>query len=1463
MFHSLRLHSILAPAFFLFVLPLLGFFAPPNSPPVAANDSYNRHGSGLIGPLLGNDYDPDGDPITVNILTFPAHGSLAAGSGSMFTYTLSNPSWTGTDSFTYQACDNHSACGNTATVQVIVVNNGPVAIADFYVVRGWTTIGPLRANDYDLDGDTLSTPDVVTFPAHGTLYGQQNPDLKTFAPVSGYVGWDSFTYQIRDPQYVWSTATVYVLILPGSDPIPGACSCPVDPAGAVSFDPAQGGFRGISFGAGFRHAAKAGDPVSLTTGRESYVPAPDLSIYNPNGPSVVWRRAYLGYQALVGVTGYGSPGLARGWVHSYDVTLTATSGSWGVVKLNYPTGAVENLTPQLNGSGNPTGSFTTVAGAPYLVTGVAGSPTGTWQSITVTWHDQTKWKLTQFSGTTYALTQITNRTGQSLNLSWNTARALTQVADAGTSSVLLTLAYDSSGRLSTATDAYNRQVSYSFSTASPTAQSFLQSVSQVVTSGSSNPPARWTYVYTSEKGQQLNTISVPSPTGTGNSTATINYGADSKVTSLVDANGNQRVYTYNASTTQVQVKDSTNNVAFSWTQKFDTSKRDTGITDAANHSTTIAYIDTANPLRPTSITDRNNHATNFTYDQFGNVRTVTTPRVTTTYTWDYTNFSLGRLTSVQEATKPATTITYYEPSGLVQTITRPAPNGSGTTTTTYTYDSLGNVLTMVTPGNNAATTITTTLNYTTDGGYSQSAKVAQPLTVTDNLGHVTHMRYDSQGRTTSLTDSLGNETDFTYNLVGQPDTTSYPATGQTGTGPSHTTNTYLYVDGPLTTTTAFDESNSQVRQVSRTYGAEDEPLSVSGSTEPVTNTYDALYRVKTLKDGNNNTTTYAYNNIGQVSLITMPGGETIQFTAYDNDGNLLQRIDGNNVTTNYVYTDSESRLTDIQYPASTSLNIHFAYDGFGRRSSMTDSTGSQSYTYGNLDELLSVTTTYTGLAAKTISYSYYPDGSRQTMTTPAGAFNYYFDAAGRPSSMTNPFSETTSWTYQDNNWLATQTLANGATANYTYNPLGQVTRLLNQIGTTTISDYTLTYDGAGNRASITASNIGTASLNGSTSFTHDTKDQLLQELTTRYGGFTHGFGYDSAGNPTSFKETAKTYNSNNQQTGTGFTYDSNGNPTSYKGVSLTFDPESRLTSQVTVLTAGYRGDGLRAKKQTASGTTYFLYDGTNPVVEIDSTGSIIATNTFSSRSVVSRRVSTASVLYSFDSEGNVAQRTDAAGAVLSDHLFDVHGVNLNGTLVDPFGYKAQFGYYTDNETGLQLLTHRYYDPATGRFLTRDPISYNGGINLYSYVQNNPTNYVDPLGLELYSADQFAKVPFKDLPPIHFGGSSPVLIAGTVAVMDGPEPGPMDLLALAYLLSAACSSPTTFPRAEPITLAPPWTPNPPVDPNRERQCMIQWENDNSLCRMLPDPAARGRCWASANERLAACLRGFPEPPLVDR
>jgi RHS repeat-associated protein len=1420
--------SIAAPA--VYTHRALLFF---NSPPSANGDSYTLHGNGVIGSLLANDSDPDpGNTLSAVLVTTPTNGVLSNVGNGNFSYTRNSSSWTGTDSFTYKACDNGapSLCSAAATVNITVTNQAPVAVTDVYTVHGSTIIGPYKANDSDADGDTLTSVQ-LTSPTHGTLQGTNQPDMPRYSPNYGYVGTDSFTYKVCDPfnacstttvlinvndipptanadyfivfgsgiigpmrandydsdgdslpsfamitgashgtvyglanppypddvkQYVanvgfsgtdsfqyivcdnlgaCSTATVYILVLPGAAPnltAPYGNCCVTDPHKPTSFQPEGGGLR---LGSAGTSGPFSGDPVNLATGRESYFAEPDLSVYNPSGPTVVWQRAFLSDQALAAVSGYGSPSFTRGWVHNYDLRIDGTSGSWGALKLVYPNGATETLTPQLSG-GVPTGSFTTPAGAPYIVTGVAGTPTGTWQSVTVTWQDQTKWKFTLLTGTTYALAQITNRLSLSLNLSWNSNRALTQISDASTSTVLLTLTYDSRGRITTATDAYNRQVAYTFDPGSSTTPAVLQKVSQVVTAGTSNPPAQFTYAYTSDKGQLLNTITVPSPTGNGNSTATINYSSVGKVTSTVDANGNQRVYTYNSGNTQVQVKDPANNVALSWTQKFNSNNLGTGATDAANHSTTIAYNDSANPLKPTNVTDRNGHAITYTYDAFGNILTVTTPRKTTTYTWSYTNFALGRLTSIQEGSKPATAINYYEPSGLINTITGPEPNnGAGTVTTTYTYDSLGNVLTVTTPGNNAASSITTTLNYTTDGGYSQSAKIGQPLTITNNLGHTTHLRYDSQGRTTSVTDALGNETTFTYNLVGQPLTNTFPATAQTGTGNSHSTNVYLYVGGPLTSTAFYDESNTQVRQVTRTYGAEGEVLTVAGSTEPASNTYDALYRLKTLKDGNNNATTYTYNNVGLLSSITMPGSEVTQFTSYDNEGHLLQRIDGNNVTTNYIYNDPESLLTDIQYLATPSLNVHFTYDSYRRLSGMTDSTGSHSYVYGNVDELLSATTTYTGIAGKTISYFYYPDGSRESMTTPAGTFDYTYDAAGRPASMTNPFSESTSWSYLNNNWLQIQTLANGVTGAYTYNALGQVTRLLNQLGSTTISDFSsITYDGVGNRTSVTATIPGAPSLNGTTGFAYDSKDQITQETSTRNGGFTDNFTYDSAGNPTSFKGLTKSYNSNNQQTGTGYVYDSNGNPTTYNGTALAFDAENRLTSFGLVLTAGYTASGLRAWKDDSINRRYFLYDGATPVIELTAAGAIAAVNTFGASGLISRPDATASTFYSFDSEGNVSQKTDSTGAVQSSLSFTVHGSLKSGTLTDPFGFKAQFTYYTDTETALQLLTNRYFDNSAGRFLTRDPLEYRGGINLYSYVTNNPVNRLDPMGLDGWGND---------------------------------------------------------------------------------------------------------------------------------
>ena len=68
------------------------------------------------------------------------------------------------------------------------------------------------------------------------------------------------------------------------------------------------------------------------------------------------------------------------------------------------------------------------------------------------------------------------------------------------------------------------------------------------------------------------------------------------------------------------------------------------------------------------------------------------------------------------------------------------------------------------------------------------------------------------------------------------------------------------------------------------------------------------------------------------------------------------------------------------------------------------------------------------------------------------------------------------------------------------------------------------------------------------------------------------------------------------------------------------------------------------------------------------------------------------------------------------------------------------GQYFDSETGLHYNYHRYYDPGIGRYLTPDPIGFEGGINLYTYVENNPVRFIDLAGTNRATAGAIGRSP---------------------------------------------------------------------------------------------------------------------------
>src|SRR3990170_5353633 len=90
--------------------------------------------------------------------------------------------------------------------------------------------------------------------------------------------------------------------------------------------------------------------------------------------------------------------------------------------------------------------------------------------------------------------------------------------------------------------------------------------------------------------------------------------------------------------------------------------------------------------------------------------------------------------------------------------------------------------------------------------------------------------------------------------------------------------------------------------------------------------------------------------------------------------------------------------------------------------------------------------------------------------------------------------------------------------------------------------------------------------------------------------------------------------------------------------------------------------------------------------------------------------------------------TDDAGAVVNTYSYDAYGnlTDWNDVVPHPCRYVGAYG-VMDEGNGLLYMRARYYDPEVGRFISKDPIGFAGGVNLYNYVDGNPVNFIDPYG----------------------------------------------------------------------------------------------------------------------------------------
>ncbi len=182
---------------------------PPNADPTAGNDTATADEDNVvIIPVLANDTDSDGDPLTVASVTQGAHGAVTINADNTVTYTPDADA-NGVDTFTYTVSDGTGGVDTgTVTVTVAAGNDAPVADSQTVTTDQSAAVGiTLTANDVDPDPLGFT---VVAGPSNGTLSGTA-PNL-TYTPTGDFTGDDSFTFVANDGTVDSNVATVSITV---------------------------------------------------------------------------------------------------------------------------------------------------------------------------------------------------------------------------------------------------------------------------------------------------------------------------------------------------------------------------------------------------------------------------------------------------------------------------------------------------------------------------------------------------------------------------------------------------------------------------------------------------------------------------------------------------------------------------------------------------------------------------------------------------------------------------------------------------------------------------------------------------------------------------------------------------------------------------------------------------------------------------------------------------------------------------------------------------------------------------------------------------------------------------------------------------------------------------------------------------------------------------------------------------
>jgi hypothetical protein len=325
-------------------------------------------------------------------------------------------------------------------------------------------------------------------------------------------------------------------------------SCPFDhpgPPNDLTFLP---GLGALAVTDGNAHGPSFGVWINLATLNLFYVPNYDLMARSTIGSRILFKRAY---RSELAVQAKHSPGMPDGWIHQFDVYIPYAQGdTWQPLEVNWPTGAIQKLQPEIV-DGKPSGKFTTTPGTPFVARGVPGGKTNDWDSVKLSWNGGGYWIFKPHESGVMVLREMGNEQSDAMHvkLMYTKDRKLGEIRNFGDDVTFMSFVYNEDGLMASVNDRLGLHVDFGYAPVDDTADS---PVELITASGIGDAGKvdiyHTTYSYHLWKGSALLTgVSIPSPADNGKTQATSAvFYKSGEVIKVQDAEGNSKEFTRGA-----------------------------------------------------------------------------------------------------------------------------------------------------------------------------------------------------------------------------------------------------------------------------------------------------------------------------------------------------------------------------------------------------------------------------------------------------------------------------------------------------------------------------------------------------------------------------------------------------------------------------------------------------------------------------------------------------------------------------------------------------------------------------------------------------------------------------------------------------------------------------------------------------------------------------------------------------